>query len=400
MNELKVISWDDDKQYSLVTGGLIYTVMSKLKFFDQTHKGLMKTALFFGLITWLPLLFLTMIDGTITGAKVEINFLEDFLIHTKLLLIVPFLILIERLIDSDYDGYVNSIWRMVRPEKEDRFELISARIDRLSNSLLPEILFLMIIYAVVFLISESAAPKFAKWDYLPEGSQGIGFTIAGWYELLISMPVYQLLIFRWIWRWLLWAYSVFMYSRLNLRINGIHADQMAGMEFLNILPLWFGILSISLSVNFAAQTGMEIIYGNASLKDFVNPIIGYVAVLNLFLYLPLLFFVPALIKAKTKGIYYYGGIAQYHNNLFNKKWLKGELPKDEKLLGSIDNSSLADLNGAYQQSISEMNIIPINFRWMMGTALVLLVPFLPLLGTYYSMGEFLEMMSRVIFGGL
>ena len=400
MNEPKVISWDDDKQYSLVTGGLIYTVMSKLKFFDQTHKGLMKTALFFVLITWLPLFILTLIERTFGGAGVEINFLEDFLIHSKLLLIVPFLILIERLIDFYYDGYVNSIWRMVGPEKEDSFELISARIDRLSNSLLPEILFLVIIYAVVFLISENAAPKFSKWDYLPEGSSGIDLTIAGWYELLISMPVYQLLFFRWIWRWSLWAYSVFMYSRLNLNINGIHADQMAGMEFLNILPLWFGILSLSLSVIFAAQTGMDIIYRDASLKDFVNPILGYVTVLSLMLYFPLIFFVPTLIKAKTKGIYYYGGIAQYHNNLFNKKWLEGELPKDENLLGSVDNSSLADLNGAYQQSISEMNIIPIKFRWIMGTAIVLLVPFLPLLGTYYSMGEFLAKMSEIIFGGL
>lgn len=397
MSDSKIISWDNDKQYSLVTGGLIYHFMSKLKFYAQTKKGLLKTALFFVLLAWLPLLFLSIIDGTFIGEKVVIAFSEDFLIQIKLLLIIPFLIIIERVIDSSFDDYVNSMRRLVTSKNEQKFNQLTQRLSKLSNSLLPEILFLIIIYSIIFIIAEETIPTYTEWSYMLD-ADGIDFTISGWYLLIISMPIYQLLLFRWMWRWFLWAYSAFIFSRLNLNINAMHADQMAGLEFLNILPLWFGILALSLSAVFSAQTGMEIIYQNASLQDYVYPIVGYVVVLCIILYFPLIFFLPALLKAKTNGIYYYGGLATYHNNLFGTKWLKGELPKEESSLGSLDNSSLADLNSGYQQSVGGMNVIPINFRRMMGTAIALLVPFLPLLGTYYSLQEFLSKLAQIVFG--
>lgn len=397
MDKSKIISWDDDNQYSLVTGGLIYLIMSKLKFYAQTKKGLLKTALFFLLLAWLPLLLLSIIEGNFVGEKVVISFSEDFLIQIQLLIIIPFLIIIEKAIDSSFDDYVNTMRRLVGTVDESKFEKLTQRLDKLSNSIIPEIIFLIIIYGLVIIISEEALPQHTEWSYLLD-SDGIKFTLSGWYLLLISMPIYQLLLFRWMWRWFLWVYSSFIFSRLNLNINAMHADQMAGLEFLNVLPLWFGFLALSLSTVFSAQTGMEIVYQNASLQDYVYPIAGYVVVITMILYLPLIFFMPALLKAKTNGIYYYGGLATYHNNLFRTKWLKGELPKEESSLGSLDNSSLADLNSGYQQSVGGMNVIPINFRRMMGTALGLLVPFLPLLGTYYSLPEFLSKLAEIVFG--
>ena len=203
---------------------------------------------------------------------------------------------------------------------------------------------------------------------------------------------------RWLWRWIIWIYTAIRFSTLDLRIEATHADQAAGLRYLNLVPLTFGVLYLSVSTTFSANIAMNVIYFGGKLNEYPNSILGFVIVVSLILFSPLLSFIPSLIKARIMGIKYFGSLIQYHNNLYKEKWMGKDLPESESILGSLDNSSMADINGTYEQSINSMRIIPINLRDIIAVMILLLFPFLPLLFLLYSPAELVTRLISIIFG--
>ena len=78
--------------------------------------------------------------------------------------------------------------------------------------------------------------------------------------------------------------------------------------------------------------------------------------------------------------------------------MEGQLPKDDHILGSLDNSSMSDINGSYQQAVKDMSIVPINQKSIIGMVLMLLIPFLPLLFTKYSLKDLIMNLMQVVSG--
>src|SRR4030095_2598387 len=84
------------------------------------------------------------------------------------------------------------------------------------------------------------------------------------------------------------------------------------------------------------------------LRIYQIPILGY-AVLVLVVFLaPLLMFTPSLVEEKIKSRHRYSALAVMHNRMFDAKWVQGENPKGDPLLGAPEISSLADFGNAYE----------------------------------------------------
>jgi hypothetical protein len=185
---------------------------------------------------------------------------------------------------------------------------------------------------------------------------------------------------------------------LDLKIEASHADQMAGLEYMGLVPMTFCFLSLAFSAMFSALAGEDIIYNGATLKEYYYPILFFVISIPVVIHLPLLAMIPNLLKAKTRAMNKFSSLIQYHNNLYREKWMEGQLPKDDHILGSLDNSSMADINGSYQQAVKDMSIVPINQKSIIGMVLMLLIPFLPLLFTQYSLKDLLLSLFQVVSG--
>jgi len=183
MKDDKFISWAEDKKYSLVTGGFIYTLLKKLNIIPKAETGIFKRALLIGLVAWVPLMIMTLIDGTFFGEEVTLSFIEDFAVHIRLLVVVPFLIIIEKIIDPAFDDYMNSTRRLIDKKDESVFLKISSRIDKLSNSWIPEIIFLLLIYTTFFFNIYQFDLSVSRWSTdIGDG----GIDLAGAYYLFVA----------------------------------------------------------------------------------------------------------------------------------------------------------------------------------------------------------------------
>ena len=76
---------------------------------------------------------------------------------------------------------------------------------------------------------------------------------------------------------------------------------------------------------------------------------------------PMLVFGPKLAAAKRAGMREYGTLAQRYVSEFGGKWLRGGAPADERLIGTADIQSLADLGNSFE--------ILRGMRWVPFTAL-------------------------------
>lgn len=119
--------------------------------------------------------------------------------------------------------------------------------------------------------------------------------------------------------------------------------------------------------------------------------------LPIILFVPLSLFTPKLIGTKTWAIQKFGNTIRKHNLAYRKAWIDGNGKKGETLLGTKDNSSLADINGSYA-SVEGMQVIPVNRKMILMSFALNLIPYLPLIFTYYSVPELFNDFLKGIMG--
>ena len=151
-----------------------------------------------------------------------------------------------------------------------------------------------------------------------------------------------------------------------------------------------------MSAVIAADMGRDIIFGEASLFDFQVFVIGYVLLILIAFLSPLLIFTPKLFAVKRKGLLEYGSLAAHYVRDFQRKWVKGEVPDGEALLGSADIQSLADLGGSFE-IVRKMKPIPIDLNTLIALAGSAVVPLLPLVLTVLPMDEIVRKVFSLLF---
>lgn len=380
---------------TLVDGGLIHKIISFLHKKNDALIGSPRAAIGLMVITWVPLLVLAIFSGTSNDTDQSISFFEDFFVHVRFLLVLPFLILIEKTVDSTFIEYIQTTYKLVTKEEKEKYIQLIDRIHKLVESFIPEILFLVMVYVLTLQNWAELSVFDSNRNYLTVGNHTPSF--AGWYYLLVCSPLLQLILFRWLWRWMIWSYSIFRFSRLRILADPLHADQMAGLQYLNITPLSFSMILIAPSSILSSYIGIDIIYSNAAITDYYFQILAYVIVFPIIIYTPLFFFTGILLNAKKYGIQYFGNLLRVHNNDYVEKWITGNPPKDEQLLGSMDNSSLSDINGSYSP-IQSMKPFPIDFKLILPSILLNVLPYIPLIFTYYSAAELFRKLIQNVLG--
>ncbi|NNE03725.1 MAG: hypothetical protein HKN52_11255 [Eudoraea sp.] len=380
--------------FSLVSGGLIYSITKVFRKKAKPGKEWTHTALALAIITWVPLCAMALIGGTLRVDDASINFFEDFLMHSRFLLVVPFLILIEKILDRSFVNYIKNTDDLIPDAQQLKFNILVKRLNKLTDSFIPEIVMLVIVYATI-IITWNITPDLAMGRNYILNDTGNELSPAGWYYLIISMPIFQMLLFRWVWRWFVWLYSIISISKYKLLVDPLNADQMAGLEYLNMLPLMFSFIVMAPSVILSTIIGIEIIYNDATLRAYSFQIIFYIFLFPIILYAPLAVFMPFLLRAKSSGIYKFGTLLRKHNVDYVNKWIVNFQTNKDKLLGSVDHSSLSDMNGSYAP-VSNIKLIPIDLKLVFLSIIFNIIPYIPLLFTYYSVKDLINLLIQSI----
>jgi hypothetical protein len=236
------------------------------------------------------------------------------------------------------------------------------------------------------LTDPDAETAFTHWSIARENNEP-QITYAGWWLALISSPILQILLFRWLWRFYLWTEFLFRVSRIKLRLQPTHPDMAGGLGILKNGESSFTLIFVAFGALLSVSLAEEIMYDDMTLLQ-TQPILAvYIAISILVMTLPLVFFTGQLIKAKRWGRVVYGGLGYRLSQAFDQKWGN---PQDktggEELLKTADASAVCDYSDVYEV-VREMRYLPIRVKDLVAQAFILAVPFMPLVFTEIPISE-------------
>lgn len=384
-------------EFSLVAGGAMYRLLRRGRLSGDALELVGRRVGVLAVVMWLPLLVLCVVEGHAWSDSVALPFIKDIETHVRLLIAAPLLILAEvrvnrRLPPTVRDFVTNGL---IPDEFRPRFDAAVESAKRLRDSVVAEAVLIVFVYAVAmpFVWRDQFALNANSW-YATATEGHLEPSVAGWWLGLVSMPLLQFLVLRWLFRFVIWARFLWQVTRIPLSLEPAHPDGTAGLHFL-APGRAFTFVSAAAGAMVAGVIANRIFYSGAKLMDFKVEIAGAVLVQVLLVLGPLVVFFPQMRATRRRGLVELGALGQVYAREFRRKWIHGPRPVDEPLLGSPDIQSLADLHGSFEV-IRGIQWVPFTMKNVMFVALTTLLPIAPLLLTTFSVDQLVERMLKVL----
>jgi len=384
-------------EFSLVAGGPLFRLMCSLKLADSALGHLDRRLLVALVIIWLPLLVLTVIEGH-AWSGVKVAFLPDGSLHLRLLLAVPLMLAAEPVIHEWMRPLAQRFIErdIILGSERPRFAAAVAAAHRLRDSVYPELIIALAVLGIGTTINWHRAEVLqdSTWFWaMQEGTKRI--TLAGWWAGLISLPLFQFILFRWYFRLFIWAQFLWRVSHLQLKLVPTQPDRAGGLGFIGSATEGFWVMMIAHGTIVAAVMVHGMLFGGMTLPQYKHEIYALWAVALLWIVGPLLTFAPTLHRAKRAGKNAYGNLSQRYAIDFEQKWMSGAM-REDPLLGSGDIQSLADLRNGYDV-VRTMHLLPIGRETVLRLLIFPLIPVAPLALTLVPLERLMKELVTALF---
>ena len=173
--------------FSLVSGGLLYRFWRRTRLSGDALQLIHRRVIVAAVLTWVPLLLLSIADGNAWGRSGAVTFLQDIETHVRLLIAVPLLIVAEVRVHRVLPQIVRLfVERGLIPDAaRPQFDAAIASAMRLRNSVVPELLLIVFVYSVgvPFVWRDQLALGVNSWYATVEGGH-LHPSLAGWWAAL------------------------------------------------------------------------------------------------------------------------------------------------------------------------------------------------------------------------
>ncbi len=126
-------------------------------------------------------------------------------------------------------------------------------------------------------------------------------TLAGWWSVVVSLPLFYFLLLRGLWRYLIWAWLLWRIASLELRLVATHPDGKAGLGFLAEYPNAYSMFVFGMSSAMAITVVRHVFETNISSVTFGYIITAWLAIVFAIFVAPLLAFSKPLGELKRKS---------------------------------------------------------------------------------------------------
>lgn len=384
--------------FSLVLGGPLYQLFRRAHLSGDALELLHRRVVLITLITWVPLVLLTLLSGHALGDSIQIPFFHDVETQVRFLIALPILVGAELVVHQRLRPAVRQFVerRLVATEDLPKFQQAIESTLRLRNSTLIEVLLIVAVYTVGLTVWRNQfALGSVSWYAMPDGEQ-MRLTLAGHWFMWVSMPIFQFILLRWYFRFFLWFWFLFRVSRIDLKLVPVHADRCGGLGFLGVSVHAFAPILIAQGAVLAGLIASQILYADRALPEFKVQIVAFLAFFVVATLIPMTVFAKSLAAAKRAGLGDMGRLMSRYGLRFEGKWFRGEGSTDDELLGTGDIQSLADLGNSFSV-VQEMRMVPFGWRSVTQLAGAAAIPFLPLLLTVFSLEDFATYVIKAVF---
>ena len=396
------MSQTEGLDYRLSGGGLIGFIERRIV--KSASDGLaLPLRILTGLaVLWFPLALMTLAAGTFASDAIGQAFITDVVPQVRFLVAFPLLLYAGTVIDPAISCTIRNLDAsgvVPGPEKE-RFRSALARLEKARDSVWSDILLLLMAFALTW----AFRPGYGGFLFdisdktwlQPVSGNTNSLSLAGWWYLLVSAPVFQFVLFRWLWRYLLWSTFLFRLSRMRLALHATHPDLAGGLGALGLSQQAFVILFVALSTIVSSTIAHDMMFARTSFESARLEVIAFVLICVIAVYVPLTFFARNLYLARQRALEEFGTLGFRLSETFRSQWItQAGSSSDAPPAKSIDPSAVADY-GAVFETARNTRVVPASIRSIVITGAALVVPFMPLYMLKFSVTDLINRLLNAL----
>jgi hypothetical protein len=381
----------------LFESGPSHGLQRRLGLVQDKHLNARRRAAAVVLVGWAPLIVLTAVQDLAFRTHDVSVLLYDAGAHARYLLAAPLLILAEASCGAKLSAIVRNFLDagLVREEQREPFEAAVAATRNKLNSRAVEVA----VIALAALVTVSAAISYPTLD-LPEWHRSSGdaaaFSPAGWWHVVVSVPLLLILLLGWIWRFAIWAHLLWRISGLDLRLVASHPDRAAGLCFVGESVRAFSPVAAAIAIVAAGRSA------NVVLADGTMPTPNAIFNASLLLGVVALFAAPLLVLARNllnvwrDAVFAYGALATRVGTAFESKWLHRNRSDEDTALNEADFSGTTDLYGIVS-NVYALRFIPLDLNSVLAICAAVLLPFVPVMLLAFPLAAIWSQLKSLLF---
>ena len=378
-------------------GGPPLRLEKSLGLIKPNQRRSIQRAVLLVLIVWAPLVVLSAIESMVLEENRLASLMVDLTVISRYLIAAPLFILAEEFtifrLGQIARHFIDA--GIVAAQDRARFDAIIGDSRRLLNSASVELLVVVLAYLAMIVLTQTFPTEDIPTWHKARGG-GEGYSWAGWWHALVSVPVALVLLLGWLWRIFIWGLFLFRVSRLDLQLVAAHPDLVGGLQFVGLSVRAFLLLSFAISTIVGGGVAYRVLYLGTSFFSFTYVIITDVILSLLLFVAPLLVFGSKIVEARRRGIIDYGALAGAVGSQLEKKWLDYRKTVNE---GALDVQHFSATTDLYQlvSNVYQMKPFPIATQDLIALIVVTLLPFLPALLFEIPLKEILSDLVKLMF---
>ncbi len=382
-----------DVEFSAVDNELPLRWLRRARLVPADSLGTVRRAVFFALLTWLPIAAWSLFAGRFATADQGEPLLHHFGVHVRCLLAIPFFILAEGSLHNASRRILGQFRSsgVVSADLRDRFDSTIADVRRLRDLSLPWVFVFGAAIAWSVVEQPSARDDSMSWAIGVDGSLGFG----GLWFAYVVRPIFLALLLGWLWRMLLVAWWFWKVSKLGLALVPTHPDRTGGIAFVEKVPGAFALVTFAVTAVIASRWAHDIEFHAATLQSFKLPGALFVILWTLLALLPLMALAPALAAARARATPAYAALIGEQGRLVHRRWILREAVTDTQLLDAPEIGPVADANAMYD-AVKKMRGVPIGKGAILKVLLPIALPFIVVAALQIPLKELLIKLAKAL----
>lgn len=382
-----------DPAFLLVEDDGLSRLQGQIGLMPARGGGIKRRAILYALVAWLPLVVASWLAGTpvVHGPDSPETLLGHFGIHIRCLVAIPLLVLAEGIARKILPLCLGEFKRsgLVDAALAPRFDAVIASVVQLKKRVFPWVIVGTLVAAWTAALMVSPNPDELQWA--GPGAEGLGF--GAWWFLLVTRPIFSVLLLAWVWRLTLVGILLLRIARLPLKLVVMHPDRMGGLGFLDRLPIIYAPFLFSVSAVVAGAWAHTVFYHGVTVPSLYAQVATLLLVLILIGLAPLLVFSPMLGRAKRQALLDYGALLSEHGRLVDARWIHKKPVPEQPILDAPELGPVADVQAMYQ-AVAAMRPAVISKSILFKIALPAALPLLILIATQWPLKSTL---SKLLF---
>ncbi len=292
------------EEFLLSHGGPFFELQRRLRMLreDALLAG-RRAAIFVGLAWGVPLV-LSLLEGHAIGPADSRPYLFDTGAWARFFIATGLFLLTEEEVEQGLRAKLAQFARapLLAPNSFEAAAIAVSTALRRRNSGLAEMLCLAgAIVATLPWLFQLMGEETSTWAaQIADGRHRI--MLAGWWSLIFSMPLFNFLLLRGLWRYVVWALLLSRIAPLDLRLVATHPDGNAGLGFISEYPNAYAMFVFGLSSAIAVPVVGHVFESDVSSVTFGYILGGWLAIVLAVFAFPLLAFVRPLSVLKENTL--------------------------------------------------------------------------------------------------